>query len=110
MTSVQVIFSLLYGSTKLFDDWTINADECKINTFNKINIPPEYRNYKGYATDQIRIMVITYVCNQKVPQSSRQCVSLLDVKPKFELQVRSRTKYKKNSFGEFFSADFWQKL
>ena len=39
------------------------------------------------------------------------CVGLLDVKPGFEAQARHQNKIReKYFFGDFLSADFWQKL
>ena len=44
--------------------------------------------------------------NQKSPYSSW----LINVQPGFEFRTGIKTKFKKDLFGDFHSADFWQKL
>ena len=44
------------------------------------------------------------------PKTSRKCDGLLYLKPGFEPQARHQKKYEKYFFGDFRSADFWQKL
>ena len=55
---------------------------------------------------ELVLIVKGFVLAMKSPWSSRQCVGLLDEKPGFKPQV----KYEKYFFGDFLSADFWQKL